>query len=257
MTVPGCLIAPMLSVGDLVFCDSADFDASNDYMTRGADLTGSADGKQGTFSCWLRLDGGNGSALWIFDSTTTVGGSTYRFKVNRLSTNVFSVVARNSAGTEILDLSTAATYTSGATWLHLLAAWDLATPGARFIYINDAADLTVNTFTDDTIDYTVADWGIGALPNAFGKFNGCMAELWFTPTYIDISVEANRRKFINSDGKPVNLGSDGSTPTGTAALVYQHLDDGEAAANFATNRGSGGAFTITGSLATGSTSPSD
>jgi hypothetical protein len=39
--------------------------------------------------------------------------------------------------------------------------------------------------------------------------------------------------------------------------MYHHLDNGEAVANFATNRGTGGNFTITGTLDTASTSPSD
>jgi hypothetical protein len=64
--------------------------------------------------------------------------------------------------------------------------------------------------------------------------------------FLDISVEANRRKFINAAGDPVDLGSDGSTPTSTAPIVYQNGDF----TNFETNQGTGGNFTVTGALTT-------
>ena len=90
------------------------------------------------------------------------------------------------------------------------------------------------------------------------KLKGFFAEVSFAfGQSLDFSIVSNRRKFLSAGGKPVFLGADGSLPTGTAPIIYQHLDDGEAVANFATNRGTGGDFTITGTLDTGSTSPSD
>ena len=78
-------------------------------------------------------------------------------------------------------------------------------------------------------------------------FNGALAEVYFAPgQYLYFSIASNRRKFISRTGKPVHLGTTGMLPTGTAPLVYHHLDDAEAVANFATNRGTGGNFTITG-----------
>lgn len=238
-------------------CDAADFDGTNDFMTRGAGLTGAVDGKQGIFSAWVRLDGGDGTALTLFESVTLLGGNTPRLTVDRLSLNLFRVQARNSANTVILNLLTNNTYIASATWLHVLASWDLATAGARHLYINDVSDINVTIFTNDTIDYTVGDWGCGAVPNGTSKFNGCIAEVYFNDAaYLDLSVTANRRLFIDAAGKPVNLGTDGSTPTGSAPIVYFHLDVGEAVANFATNRGTGGNVTITGTLDTCSSSPS-
>jgi hypothetical protein len=244
----------MLMSGSRYFCDSADFDGTNDYMTTGAGLTGIADGKQGTFSAWLRIDGGDGTTLRIFQ--TPPRSPAVHLIINRTSLNVFSVGAANSAHTSILSIQTAGTYVAGTSWIHLLASWDLATVGARHIYVNDVSDLSVTTFTNDTIDYTETDWAIGARTDGANPWNGCIAEFWFTTTYIDISSAANRRKFIGADGKPVSLGADGSAPTGTAPLVYQRIAKGAAASTFATNLGSGGNFTITGSLDVGSTSPS-
>ncbi len=71
---------------------------------------------------------------------------------------------------------------------------------------------------------------------------------------IDIDVSANVEKFRSSAGKPVDLGATGSTPTGTAPIIYLSGD----ATGFLTNKGTGGSFTVaTGSLSTAGTSPSD
>lgn len=252
-------IQQLFTGGGNFIVDSADFDGTNDYMVLGAGLTGAADSKSGIFSCWVRLDGGNAAEMEICNGVTLLGGSFRRFTARRMSTNVFNVLCnRASDGTAAMQISTSGTYTSAATWLHVLASWDVSTVGARSLYINDVSDLVENTFVDTTLDYTVADVGVGALPSAGSKLNGALAELYFAPgQYLDFSVVANRRKFISSALKPVYMGIDGAGPTGTAPLVYQHLNDGEAVSNFATNRGTGGNFTITGTLDTGSTSPSD
>lgn len=248
---------------DKKICDSADFDAANDYATRGAGLNGLADGMFGTFSAWVRLDGGDSGSMIMLSGSTTVGGTTTRFTALRSSGNKFQILCRDASNFTIFDISTVNTYTAGATWLHMLASWDvgIVTSNAQCrLRINDVSDRVVNNYNSGhvNIDYTLGDWAIGARPDGASKFNGCIAEMFFAPGYwLDISVESNRRKFISGDGKPVFLGDSGELPFGVAPAVYCKLNDGEAADNFITNRGSGGAFTLTGSLATGSSSPSD
>ena len=237
----------------MIVVDGADFDGTNDYMTRGGGLGGAADNKSGIFSAWVRLDGGNGAEMEILDAGNSVSDGV-RFL--RGSTDKFQMVAFNAAGTLLVNIAPAGTYQAGSEWRHILASWNLATPIAT-MYISDG-DLASGAPTDDTIDYTESDWSIGANVSGGNKFNGAVAELYFAPgQYLDFSLVANRRKFISASGKPVHLGAAGALPTAIAPLVYQHLDDGEAVANFATNRGTGGNFTITGTLDTGSTSPSD
>jgi hypothetical protein len=71
--------------------------------------------------------------------------------------------------------------------------------------------------------------------------------------WLDITVPANLAKFIDSDGKPVDLGTDGSTPTGTKPTLF--FSGG--GAEFATNKGTGGPFTLgSGTLTDASSSPS-
>ena len=237
----------------MIVCDSADFDGTNDYMTRGAGLTGAADSKSGILSCWIRLDGTDSALQGILYSEATP----VTFIFARQADNTFRISGANTAGTLILLLVTTGTYLASSTWLHVLASWNLATAAGN-LYINDVSDLAAPTLTDDTIDYTRTDWWIGSATGGSSRSDSCLAEPYFAPgQYLDFSLVHNRRKFISASGKPVHLGTTGALPTGTAPLVYQHLADAEAVANFATNRGTGGDFTITGTLDTGSTSPSD
>lgn len=228
----------------------SDYDGA-DYATRGAGLSGIADGKQGTVSVWVRIDGGDGSARNLLVALTAVGGATQRTRVHLNTTNNFRVAAQNAAATTVLDISSAGTYTAGPVWRHFLASWDLAT-GSKHIYINDHRDnFTDTTSTDDTIDYTHADWAVGGTAAGTLLFSGCIAELFFATAYIDLSVVANRRKFISSGGKPVNLGPTGALPLGVQPPLY--APDG----NPSINLGSGGNFTMVGAPDTASTSPSD
>ena len=247
----------MLGGANIAFIvDAADFDGTNDYMLRGAELTGMADSKSGIASVWFRLDGGDSSDLYALGNLTSEAPN--GFGVSRQNTNKFAVWGVNAAGTKILHLRTINTYTTGNTWRHVLASWDLATAGARHLYINDVSNLDVITFINDTLDYTKGEFSCGSNAAGANKMNGALAEVYFAPgQYLDFSVEANRRKFISASGKPVNLGTDGSTPTGVAPIVYFYLGDGDTVANFATNRGTGGNFTITGTLDAASSSPSD
>lgn len=237
----------MLGAGSTVAGKTAtDFDGTDDYGTRTADLVGNADSKQGTVSFWFRKDGGDGAVAFFLVSETS---GVARLTVSLLSTNLLRITARNAAGpTIILNLDSVATILAGAAWRHIAASWDLATAGARHLYIDGASSLTVNTFTNDTIDYTNPDWSFCA-DAPIDEVNGCISEFLFHNTYIDLSVAANLQKFRSTGGRPVKLGANGSIPLGVQPLIYVPTGDPSA------NLGSGGNFTITGTPSLASTAP--
>jgi hypothetical protein len=217
---------------------AAEFDGTSDYLTRGANLTGVVDGKAGTLSCWVDLLGGDGTNLVVFTTTNN------RFQLLRVAANTYQVFGLNAANTVILNLAALGTKTSASGWCHLLASWDLATGAGQF-YINDVAVTNLSVATNDTIDYTDTDFAVGATPAGTLKMNGRIGELWVnTTTRIDLSVEANRRKFIDADLRPVYLGATGEVPTGTAPAVFMSGP----AANWHTNKGAGGGMTLNGEL---------
>jgi hypothetical protein len=77
-----------------------------------------------------------------------------------------------------------------------------------------------------------------------------MSEFWFDLGHDLLESNgtvssATLDKFITSDLKPVNLGTNGELPTGALPLVYFHKDKTAPAADFTQNRGTGGAFVVT------------
>lgn len=241
-----------------VAVDAADFDGTNDYLTRGS-FTGQADSRKGVLSAWILVD-------------TTASLQDLLSCVKADSTIVLEFSAMRSAGTgprifmgdsigTILQMDSTISLSAG-TWYHLLASWDVSI-SASHLYINDVdrKNVTAGPNNRDVPMGTTQEWSVGAYSPFDGnglKVNGGIAELYFAPgQYLDFSTESNRRKFITSTGKPTNLGATGSTPTGSVPLIYLHLDNGETANNFATNRTANGNLTVTGALSTYASSPSD
>lgn len=215
------------------------FDGTNDYMLRGAALTGVADSKVGTFACRIRFNGGDAANQQIL---TSAGSS---IDIRRKSDNRFGIVHENASGTVILnDQTTGTSYTAG-TWFNLLFSWDMTGSIAQ-MYVNDTDDAAAaSVYTNENIDYTVADYSVGASTGGGNKCNATISFLWFDPTVaVDFSVEANRRKFFDADGRPVFLGNRGQKPTGSQVAIFLN----ENYDKFNQNRGYGGNFSVVGSL---------
>ena len=235
--------------GSLATVDAVFAYRNIDYLAKAADFTGNANSKAGIFSGWFKIAGSSGVDQFILCSENR------RVQVLRNSSNKFQILCPKSGGSTILDISSTTSYTYiPYSWVHLLASWDLATSTSH-LYINSISNKTATTVTNDTIQYVDPDgWRVGAQGITFDNgFYGGQAEIYFAPgQYLDFSVQANREKFILT-GKPVNLGADGSTPTGVAPIMYLK----STAASYGTNSGSGGNLTVTGAYSISTTSPSD
>jgi hypothetical protein len=217
------------------------FDGINDYMRRGADLTGNTDGKTGTVSYWVKFNG-DGAEINVYSNT----GGRHRFY--RTAGNKILFRGQTVAGANILVLTSTTSIVAASGWTHVLASWNLATPEA-YLYINGTDDEAAgSTETNATIERTVANHSVGDDVGGSGLLNADIADLWISWEYVDITQAANRAKFISASGKPVDLGADGSVPTGTAPIMYFRHVTGAAATDFATNLGGGGNFSITGAL---------
>ena len=219
--------------------NSVQFDGSNDYLTRGAALSSVSDSKQLTASFWYAT--GTTSTqrvVWGGDATPEVllgFGTTIGF------------IMRNAADAVICNIGSVIAPQINI-WHHVLISVDLANSSNRHFYVDGAETLAVTTYTNDTVNFDgPTEWLIGANNTFAQKINGDLGELWVAPgVYIDFSSLANREKFARAGG-PVNLGSDGSLPTGTAPAIYLS----GATSTWHTNLGTGGGFTENGALADG------
>jgi hypothetical protein len=239
--------------------DAADFDGVNDFLARtSAFAPNAADSKKGILSFWFKPDAG--TPILIDSTSVATGFGPYiQADWNLSAVNKFTIATNGRVAAAVsLNLVTTTAHAAGS-WYHVLCSWDMATAGARHLYINDVSDITVLNFNNTVVEYSEVDkYQIGDIIGGGFKTDGGVAEMYFAPgQYLDFSVASNRRKFITSGGKPANLGAIGDAPTGVAPLWYLHLDDGETANNFATNRPGNGNFTVTGALTTYASSPSD
>ncbi len=217
---------------------------SDRLHTAGVDLSPNADGKLGLMSWWFKRKGGIGATRFIWHSD---GGI---FQMRSLSTNLINISSNNG-----LNLLTTTTITDTTTWHHLIASWDRGN-GLAHIYVDDVDDITISSNTDAVVDYTRFGHAIGSLESV--KANNWDAEVadfyYNNQEFLDLSVVANRRKFLNAAGKPVFLGSDGALPTGSQPRVFF---SGEAAVwNAGTNLGSSQNFSMDGAVTAAANSPS-
>lgn len=205
------------------------FDGSNDLIGLTAANAGITDGSAFTGSLWFRFP----------------TASTFRFffKVNTLGTNFdLSVQAdgrgllrlENTASTDIFQVffgDTGANRMDDNDWHHIAFSANTTT-GARDLFV-DGAEVVNNTSGSTAADLDLAS-GTYAFPQAT-SVDVDLSEIWMGEEYIDLAAS---NPFI-SGGLPVDLGADGSTPTGTQPAIYSPAADG-------TNAGSGANFTVTG-----------
>jgi len=228
--------------------DAADFDGSvyGDYAST---PTGLVDGQKVTASFWFKTDG-NGTEDTIYNGTPNGD-----FHIRHGSDNKMSFYGATSSYSNIMVTKSGTTQTVADGWTHWYLAADLGATTVE-IYKNGSDDNpTLTTVSNSTIDFAEPGAHVMANHTAGSIASGDLAEFWMHTDYYAASTYVS--SFI-SGGYPVDLGSDGSTPTGVQPLFYYHLDVDEAAANFFTNAGTAGDPTAEGgTLSTASTSPSD
>jgi hypothetical protein len=215
------------------------FDGSTDNLLEADGVSGAPSAtKSALISFWIKMTGGDGAAQIIYD----VAGGNF---ISRASDNKLRILYGG-----VIDVKTAATYTNGMGWVHFLASFDVAASVCH-IYVEDASDMGSPTLINANIDFsTLCVFGCNS--GGTERLNAEIADFYFNPgTYLDLSNSTNRRKFIDGSGNPVDLGSDGSTPTGSAPLVFLS----GATATWHQNKGSGDGFTSAATLTDAANNP--
>lgn len=215
--------------------------AGNNYLISSS-LTGVVDGPLGSLSIWARIDAASGTDAWIKGTNA----SQKFFLLRNGSDNSLILEVLSSGGLQYLVQSNANAITDN-TWHHILASWDTNhSPGSAKLgnfYLDDVS-IKISVVADNAafnVNYTAEN---PVFPRNDVNAQIALSEIWYAPgQYIDFSNATNRAKF-SAGGHPISLGADGSTPTGAAPAVYLH----NAAATAGTNSGTGGNFTIQGTI---------
>ena len=225
--------------------EAVDFDGTTDRLDRLA-LSGISDGKEFTFSCWAYINDNNLYQSLLSFTTNTTPTWKVLFRVGTASTAArFEILARDSSQNLAVNFNASAQPLTLGAWNHLMCAVDSANGNIK-VFVNDVQDTsTPLTNANYNSNYT-APVSIGYRRTLIDYVDGDLSDLWFDNNYLDITVESNRRKFISATGTPVDLGSDGSTPTGSQPPIF--FTGAASVWNAGTNAGSGGSFTMTGAV---------
>jgi len=134
-----------------------------------------------------------------------------------------------------------------STIANVLVSMDSATSTTQ-IYVNDVAlTRTVHTWPSPGAMALGAGSQFQITTNVSGE--ACLGDVYVAlpASFYDLSIQANRRKFIDGSGNPVDLGANGSLPTGSQPEVFLHTAVGGTFAAFLANLGTTGALTTAGS----------
>lgn len=223
---------------------SVTFDGVNDRIrfTSSAVLMSSS-GKQLTVCFWFNADNIANTGYIIQGRSAT----TPQWRVN-IASSTLNWVIQNSTPVTIVQ-GNSDTVTGSATWHHVMLSIDTSSTSNRHIYIDgvDASDGWATYTVDGIMALDRTDIYIGEDDGGGGDYAGCLAELWVDDSYIDFSNSANRAKFFNA-GDPVDLGSTGNIPTGSAPDLYMRFVSGSLGVNSGADGGTG---TLTGNVADG------
>lgn len=216
------------------------------FGTTNTPFTGAVDGTSCLISFWFKMQGNDGATQDLFLNDLGDG-----LTIIRSNTNLWRITGVSSGAATVFQAVSNTTFTTPDSWHHLLFARNASTP---LLYIDGASDVSATTTNAGNVAYSDAGtYSMGASAGAGFKCSLDIADLYIGMNqFLDISSPANLAKF-NVGGHPVDLGSDGSTPTGTAPVGYFS----GAVATWHVNKGTGGnLFTAAaGALAASSTNP--
>jgi hypothetical protein len=230
--------------------NAVEFDAASERLVKSTPISGASDSKRITGSFWI-YHTSIGQNRRIFETIQNVSGGVLSIVLKTAGNNRIDIIGQNAAGTNILNIESSVGLVMNR-WNHVLFSFDMSNSARRHIYINGESALgTVTTWTDDLFDFTVDEVLVGGAASPLRP--AYLSEFWLDiGTYIDISVEYNRRKFIDAAGNPMILGTNGSVPTGSVPDIYLTGDT----ASWHLNKGAGGDFSPNSPITTAPSSPS-
>ena len=227
------------------------FDGTNDYLNESMVGLVLADSKVCIISFWVRpVLGGN---MYILSSKNT-GTNVVGAEIWLDNSGKLFYVGRQGGGATMIAMESTNTL-SANVWHHVLLSQNNGGPSLSTIYVDDVNVTNITTGAlNGKVEYNGHEFSLGARWDLSLRYQGDIAECYVnTSTWQDGTIEANRRNFISSAGAPVDLGSDGSTPTGAQPGIY--ITGDASVWNAGTNKGSSIDFVMTGAVTDSTNEP--
>ena len=224
--------------------EGVSFDGTNDYLSRGSDMTGNTNSKTFTFSCWVYHSSLDSSASKGLYEVSDMGDNNIRIFID--SSHNIQLASAYLGGNGFATTNTAPVDVD--TWTHIAVSMDKDNQSASRLYINDISyTMSFANFTTNPIpfQFLVRMQVARFSTSSPGIITGRLAHVFLDYTYRNLSTESNRRLFIDSDGKP-------SSTIPSSPILYLPMTD---AATAGSNSGTGGDFTVNGVLDTAGRAP--
>jgi hypothetical protein len=209
------------------YAHGTDVSPDNAGLEQTTATLGLANTQQVSLSMWFKtpLTAAAGRLLIASDNSASD-----KLVIGYNTSGFVTVQARNAAGTLILDAVGTVTDISDNAWHHVAVSINMqAATGADAvrIFVDDATESpTVSTFVGSGVINLAQTGLIFAVLNHSGSATltqGEFSQFWCDPArFVDYAVAATRANFVQTTSThiPIDLGDDGSTPTGTAPLIF-------------------------------------
>ena len=229
------------------FGNKADFNGSTGYLSRTSALSGVINSS--TFSCsfFVSPDTSAQDPVIHFHGPS---GWMLMLRVDSAGGRIFLFAMNDSTGSDFIDLYSKPI--SGIPYPDVITSvqisMDTTNPTRRVICINGVVStLTVNTYASGVIPFSQTSYVHIGHDSNNTYYDGKLSEFYFTTDYIDFSQEANRLKFRDAFGNPVDLTPQIEAGTLPNPAIYMRFDP----ANFGKNLGTGGDFVVNGTITDG------
>lgn len=195
---------------------------------------------------WPNINSMRSSTTWASSPTNYLNYTYPAYNLQKMENQVGSITGPNAGKTYQMQETTSP---STVNWNHYLVAFRSNTGNLMKIYRN-RVDVTGTISHDELTPLipTLNGYSFYVGSDSYSSnYDMEMADFWLSTGYDLIGNDgqvsaATLNKFITTDFLPVNLGANGSAPTGSAPLIYLHRGPTDAPNAFATNRGTGGVF---------------
>jgi hypothetical protein len=229
---------------------TAAFDgAINTSVLRTSALTGSSNGKEMTIVCAVKptTTTANGEIFGIWGDSNNDGSPYVTLKRNGTAFEL-DCDSKQLSGMETLNSNFGNGYASKNNWQLIMISVDMTNTSKRHAFVNGQENGSWGTYNNNDLEIGQHNVRIG--DTQYGAaFAGDIGFFYFVDSYIDFSQEANRDLFIDPFGYPKNLTQvigDGDLPN---PLIYMKFEDTDA---LGINSGTGGDFTVNGTVINGS-----
>jgi hypothetical protein len=220
---------------------------SSNYLKRASSLVGVTSNKTLSASFFFRASA-VGSVFVLFDSGHSSGASGFRISVN--ASNQIVLAFFNSSSIPILQATTTSASIAANTWYHVCFSVDMSNSANRSVYVNGTSITTTwSTYSNNDLPLAdVINLMIDGLSSTLGNTNQTlMSEFYLNNSYVDFTQEANRLKFRDAFGNPVDLTQQIEDAAIPNPAIYMRFPP----TAFGTNSGTGGDFTVNGTISDG------